>query len=224
MRRRRFTSTFILGCPWQACLSFVASALLASTAAAQTAARPLVTIDARIGALWTGETLDDRPEETLFAVGGQLSFYPVDGPLARRFSIQISGDVAGLEDERFHDPVLGDAETYRYVFIVSPAVAFDVIQSPRSLVAVWVGGSVIGDETTFSLRRADSDEYQSVCDLAAFEQRCPSDYDGALHAGVGLRLLRSRNGHLTFGTAYTWDSGGRHRLAGTIGWMGWTRG
>ena len=163
---------------------FAACVFGASSAAAQTTEPiaiepPRVGVDGLLGGLWPITTDEDS---TPFTGGGRFVMYLGESAIARRLSGAIAVNGLQVRSTKFFDAGLGSfVQSNNYVIVTNPAVGFDVLQFARVQLTVRGGGAWIVDETTFSLQRTHPDEdgsdYENVCDLEAFDQRCFSDHD-----------------------------------------------
>ena len=208
--------------------------LLASAPAlAQPASPPEISARFRIeghgGALWpqpprvVDPADDDRPSTTQAAVGGRLAWYLGAGALGRRTKLQVTGQYAEIGSVEYLDVTLGSlARTEGHWFALTPALGVDLIRTSRITVDAHAGPSLVSETTTFLLERAHHDEegdFENVCDLSAFENRCSDRYRGVAALGVGAKAIVRRGGSWYLGVDYTWLSHDRHVFVGTIGWL-----
>jgi len=181
---------------------------------------PRVGVDGLLGGLWPITTDEDS---TPFTGGGRFVMYLGESAIARRLSGAIGVNGLQVRSTKYFDAALGSfVQSNTYVIVTNPAIGFDVLQFARVQLTVRGGGAWIVDETTFSLQRTHPDEdgsdYENVCDLEAFDQRCFSDHDFVGTAGAGIRFFVSPNRAFAFGVDYTRFTNGWNQVVGTFGW------
>ena len=192
----------------------------------------------RLGALWPQPPLildrdDGNPSTTSFAIGGRFGYNFAD-PLGGRLGLHLIGDYARLGSTEYAEAELGLVRREGHWFAFTPAVSMDLLKTSRLVASARAGPSVVGELTTFLLERSDPSctyyspgvyscegEFDNVCDLTAFEDRCGEHYRTALSLGGGMRWYPHRTWPLYFGIDYTWLSPDQNVLVGTIGL--WTR-
>jgi hypothetical protein len=187
---------------------------------------PLV-MELRVGALWPRSPVivepdDDDPSTTRPAVGGRLGLYFGNGTLERRLSLQIAVDWAELGSIEFVDEALGSgARTEGHWFAVVPALGIDVVRRPRMSLDVRAGPAILVDLTTFLLQRHDPDfdesDFDNVCDLVAFKDRCSERIRAGGAVGFGARYVVKPSWKLFVGFDYTRFTVGRNVLVATVG-------
>jgi hypothetical protein len=177
---------------------------------------PPLEVDVRVGTITPLEA-----EIGPVSVGARLAAYPWRGNAASRFSVQFVGDYVYVADEEIFDPELRSGTKFTdHFFTLSPAIGVDLVRTSRVNLEVRVGGTVLGERTTFSLEGDidnDFEQFENVCGLTAFRDRCDSEYDFSTHLAVGFRVLRKPGSPLFFGVDYTWLTLGQHQVVGTIG-------
>jgi hypothetical protein len=175
-------------------------------------------VDFRIGTI--------RPLEAEIGpvlVGGRIAVYPWAGDTARRFSIQFVGDYVYRGDDEAFDAALGSwTKVTDHYFTLSPALGVDLVRTEHVTLEVRGGPTVVGEERTFSLEREfvdfdNSEEFENVCDLTAFRDRCESAYDFSGHVALGLRVRPKPGSAVFFGVDYTWLTSDQHQIVGTVG-------
>jgi hypothetical protein len=210
--------------------------LLASSPVLAQPASPATTdvrvqLEGHLGALWpqpprvVDPTEQDPPETTTAAFGGRLALYFSDHGPAGRLKFQITGQYADLGSFNYFDVALRSrARTEGHWFAVTPALGIDLLRMGRLTVDAHAGPSLVGEMTTFLLERTHRDEngneFENVCDLSAFENRCPDSFQGVAALGISGRGVIRQGGSWYLGLDYTWLSHGRHVVVGTIGWQG----
>lgn len=188
-----------------------------------------VLVEGHAGGLWpqpprvVDPTELDRPGTTTAAVGGRLAVYFTDR-LDGRVKFQITGQYAELGSFEYFDAVLSSrARTEGHWFALTPALGVDLLRMGRVTVDAHAGPSLVTEMTMFLLERTHPDEdgndFENVCDLAAFERNCSDSYRGVAALGISGRGFIRRGGSWYLGVDYTWLSHGRHVLVGTIGWQ-----
>jgi hypothetical protein len=201
------------------------------TAAAQSdtsipGGQPLL-FELRVGALWPHppaivDLQDIDTSTTRPAAGGRLNLYFGRGPVERRLSLQIAVDWADLGAVEFFDPLLrSGARAEGHWFSVVPAFGVDVVRTRRMSMDVRAGPAILVDLTTFLLERHDPDfddsDFENVCDLVAFEDRCHERVRGGGAVGVGARVIVKPSWKLFVGFDYTRLTTGRNVLVATVG-------
>lgn len=187
-------------------------------------------IELRVGALWPHPPLILDPGDldtstSRAAAGGRVSFYFGQGRVERRLSLQVAVDWADLGSLEFFDPVLrsGARAEGHWVSIV-PALGLDVVRTRRMSMDVRAGPAILVNLTTFLLQRHDPDfdegEFDNVCDLVAFNDRCTERVRGGAAAGIGARWIVKPSWKLFAGIDYTRLTTGQNVLVGTVGWDG----
>ena len=230
--------------------SFLLGGCLAETVWAQGAVRPEVTapaqatsattqgpqltIEGRIGALWPQPPLiidgsDVDTSTTQPILGARMSWY-FTSQLDRRLNVQFAFDYAPLGESEYIDPELGSrVKREGHWYALTPAIAFDVVKTPRFFVDIHAGPSIVGEYRTFLLERSSSSctynsftgytdcegPFENVCDLTAFQNRCDDRWRTVMAVGAGARWYVRPSWYV--GVDYTWLSYGRHVLAGTVG-------
>ena len=192
----------------------------------------------RLGSLWPQPPLildrddGDPPTTSSFAIGGRFG-YNFAEPLGGRLGLHLVGDYAELGSAEYVEAGLGLVRREGHWFVFTPAVSVDLLKTSRIVASARAGPSVIGELTTFLLERSDPSctysggvyscegDFDNVCDLTAFEDRCAEHYRAALALGGGIRWHPHRTWPLYFGIDYTWLSPDQNVLVGTIGL--WTR-
>jgi hypothetical protein len=192
----------------------------------------------RLGTLWPQAPLildrDDRdPSTSSFAIGGRFG-YDFAEPLGGRLGLHLIGDYAALGSAEYREAAPGLVRREGHWFVFTPALSIDLLKTSRLVASARAGPSVVGELTTFLLERSDPSctyyspgvyscegEFDNVCDLTAFEDRCSEHYRGALSLGGGIRWHPHRTWPLYFGIDYSWLSPDQYVLVATIGL--WTR-
>jgi hypothetical protein len=191
----------------------------------------------RLGALWPQPPLvldrdNGNPSTSSFAAGGRFG-YNFAEPLGGRLGLHLIGDYAALGSMEYREAELGLVQREGHWFVFTPSISIDVVKTSRIVASARAGPSVVGELTTFLLERSDPScsysggvyscegEFDNVCDLTAFEDRCAEHYRAALSLGGGVRWYPHRAWPLYFGVDYTWLSPDQNVLVGTIGL--WTR-
>lgn len=190
---------------------------------------PRFQIEGHAGALWpqpprvVDPADEDRPSTTQAAVGGCLAWHFGAGALGRRAKLQVTGQYAEIGSFDYLDVTLGSlVRTEGHWFVLTPALGVDLVRTSRFTVDAHAGPSLVSEMTTFLLERAHRDEegdFENVCDLSAFENRCSDRYRGVAALGVGAKAIVRRGGSWYLGVDYTWLSHDRHVFVGTIGWL-----
>jgi len=173
--------------------------------------------DFRLGALWQEEAAFVGQDTTQFSMGGRFAFYPSRKTLLRRFSAQFAFDKAPVSKTDFFDPLLGTRARLREdIWVLSPRLAFDVVQRSRVELSLHYGGAGVGDRQRLQLLSAYG-TFQDVCDLVEFAAYCTSDWSFVGNAGAGLRFYPLGDWPFYFGGEYTRFAGRKNQLLGTIG-------
>jgi hypothetical protein len=184
----------------------------------------------RVGALWPHAPIILDPgnpdTSTRVAAGGRLSLYFGSGRLERRLSVQIAVDWANLGSVEFFDSAVpfsrGSAEGHW--FSIVPAFGIDVVRTRRLSMDVRAGPAILVDLTTFLLQRDipdfDEGDFDNVCDLAAFNDRCSERVRGGAAASIGARWIVKPSWKLFAGIDYTRLTTGQNVLVATVGWDG----
>ena len=205
----------------------VPNAAHAQAAAANPGAGPPVSFELRVGALWPHAPLvvdenDVNLSRTRASAGGRLSWYFGKGRFDRRLSAQISADWAELGAAEFVDDLVGSgARTEGHAFVVTPALGLDLLRTRRMTLDARVGPAILVDVTTYLLERFDPDfdesEFDNVCDLVVFNDRCSdrTRFGGAL--GFGARWIVKPSWQLFAGFDYTRLTTGGNVLVATVG-------
>jgi hypothetical protein len=202
-------------------------------ATAQPATKP-VAFELRLGALWPQPPLvldqdDAAPSTSSFTVGGRFG-YNFAGLLGGRLGLHVLGDYAlRLGSIQYTEAGLGLVSREGHWFVLTPAIAVDLLKTSRVVAGVRAGPSLVAELTTFGLQRSSPSctvliggvvscegPFENVCDLKAFEDRCNERYRAALALGGGMRWHPGRS-PLYFGVDYTWLTIHRNVLVGTIG-------
>jgi hypothetical protein len=191
----------------------------------------------RLGGLWPQALLvsdgpDAGPSSSRFSAGARFGLtFPE--PFGGRLSLQFIVDYSSLGSSKSADGQLGLVKREGHWFVFTPAISVDLLKTSTLAVGVRAGPSVVGELTTFLLENTlpscsyspygsiCDDQFENVCDLKAFEDRCTGTYRAALALGTGVRWHPVRAWPMYFGLDYTWLSSDKHLLVGTIGV--WTR-
>lgn len=204
-------------------------ALLAGSgpAAAQDVRPPRFIVDVHVGALRPQpvfvvdpDDVDDSDVRPL--AGGRAGWYFTDA-IDRRLALAVRVDWAPAGSVEFFDEGVGSfARVEGHWFAVAPNLTADVVRLRRLTIDVHAGPAVVGELRSFLLERVDgaSDEagdWEDVCDLRAFEDRCDRDYRASASVGAGLRGILVPRWQLHAGFQYTWYTYGRHVVAGIVG-------
>jgi hypothetical protein len=187
---------------------------------------PVFLAEGRVGALWPQPPIvldpgDLDDSDTRVAAGARVGFYVGGDPATRRLRVDLNFTYAPLGSaEFFDDLLLSFARFEGHWFEFTPAIAFDLVKTPRFFVDAHVGPSLIAETTTFLLERDPDDNegrFENVCDLRAFEDLCDENFRGAVSAGAGARVVINPEWGLYLGVDYTWMSHDRHMLVATVG-------
>jgi hypothetical protein len=149
--------------------------------------------------------------------------------LDRRLNLQFAFDYAPLGSSEYIDPELGSrVKREGHWYALTPAIAFDVVKTPRFFVDIHAGPSIVGEYRTFLLERSNPScsytpglgttcegDFENVCGLSAFQNRCDDRWRTVMAVGAGARWYVRPSWYV--GVDYTWLSCGQHVLAGTVG-------
>ncbi len=140
----------------------------------------------------------------------------------RRVSLGWSLDWLPVDTTTYFDPSLGsEARLRKELFMLNESVGFDPVQTPHVNLTLRFGGSLIANSTTFSLKEAYGgdlfSDFQDVCNLQAFTNRCPTHHTFLGTEGASLRIYPHRKGRFYFGLAYPHFALGRNQLMATVG-------
>jgi hypothetical protein len=184
-------------------------------------------VELRVGALWPHAPVivdfeDLDTSTTRPSAGGRLNLYFGSGRFERRLSFQIAVDWAELGASEFVDERLGSgARAEGHWVSVVPALGVDLVRTPRLSADARIGPAILVDLTTFLLQRHDPDfdesDFENVCDLVAFKDRCNERVRGGGAVGVGARFIVKPSWKLFVGFDYTRFTTGRNVLVATVG-------
>jgi hypothetical protein len=114
-----------------------------------------------------------------------------------------------------------EARLRKELFIFNGFAGIDPVRTPHLDLTLRYGGAFIANSTTFYLKEAYGGDlfsnFQDVCNLEAFTNRCPTHRTLLGNEGVSLRIYPHRNGRFYFGLAYTHFALGRNELMATVG-------
>ena len=192
-----------------------------------------VTFEGRFGALWPqpplvidGAGAGTSTTQPIF--GARISWY-FTKHLDRRLNLQFVLDYAPLGSTEYIDPELGTrVKREGHWITLTPAIAFDVVKTPGFFADVHAGPSIVDEYRSFLLERSNPScsytpglgtwcegDFENVCSLTAYQDRCEDRVRTVLGLGAGARWKVLPT--LYVGVDYTWLSHGRHVLVGTIG-------
>ncbi|HVH29593.1 MAG TPA: hypothetical protein VM818_22750 [Vicinamibacterales bacterium] len=178
---------------------------------------------------------DTGPDGGGNAIGGGLIAIPLgkSGPW-RLFSAQFAADNAELGRTIFVDPVFGRAASTEQLILLTPRLGITAMRTSRFIVDTYIGGGWLITNTSFALESTPDtnagvnpafpaggggDDFENVCDLTLFTDRCGNIYEGVFTVGLGFRVRRKPDGHLFLGADYGWYSIDRHQIVGTVGFL-----
>jgi hypothetical protein len=157
-----------------------------------------------------------------FDLGFAMIHYLGRKRFLRRVSMGWSMDWLPVDTTTYFDPSLGsEARLRKELFIFNGFAGIDPVRTPHLDLTLRYGGAFIANSTTFYLKEAYGGDlfsnFQDVCNLEAFTNRCPTHRTLLGNEGVSLRIYPHRNGRFYFGLAYTHFALGRNELMATVG-------
>jgi len=188
-------------------------------------------VEIRVGSAIPPDKGSDGGGESI--IGGLFAVPLGTSGLRRVFNAQLAADYAELGRTIFVDPEFGRAASTDQLILLTPRLGIAVVRTSRFVADAHVGGGWLITNTTFALESTPDtpivnpqgivapggDDFENVCDLTFFSNRCGNSYEGVFTVGAGFRVLRKPDGHLFFGVDYGWYSIHRHQIVGTIGMM-----
>jgi hypothetical protein len=180
------------------------------------------TAEFRMGAGW-GRASGLVPRSgKQFDLGFAMAHYLGRKHFLHRVSLGWSLDWLPVDTTTYFDQNLGsDARLRKELGILNGSVGIDPVQTSHLDLTLRYGGAFVLNSTTFYLKEAYGgglfSDFQDVCNLEAFTNRCPTHLTFLGNEGASLRIFPHRNGQFFFGVTYTHYALGRNQLMATVG-------